>query len=92
VSKTVTSILFSDTVIEKNLTKAENISNHPFLLYYFGGSNGDGTWRKRGFVIMQGISLIKLHSGKVLDVIVKSSYCKQCEYWKDKYNSAKFEL
>jgi len=43
VSKTVASILFSDAAIEKNLmTKAENISNHPFLLYYLGGSNGDG--------------------------------------------------
>jgi len=28
----------------------------------------------------------------ILDVIVKSSYCKQCEYWKNKYNTAEFEL
>lgn len=38
------------------------------------------------------MSLIGLHSGKILDVIVKSSYYKQCEYLKDKYNSAEFEL
>jgi len=29
---------------------------------------------------------------KCCKLIVKSSYCKQCEYWKDKYNSAEFKL
>jgi len=36
-------------------------------------------------------TLIGYYSGKVLDTIVKSSYCKSCESWKHKLNSAEFE-
>lgn len=43
--------------------------------------SGDGTWRKRGFSSLFGlVSLIGWYSGKVIDIAVKSKYCKQCEY------------
>lgn len=42
--------------------------------------SSDGSWRKRGFSSLYGIvSLIGWHTGKVLDVIVKSKFCKMCE-------------
>lgn len=47
--------------------------------------SGDGSWRKRGFSSLYGfVSLIGWHTGKVVDVLVKSKYCKMCEYWKKK--------
>jgi len=54
--------------------------------------SGDGSWQKRGFSSLHGVAtLIGYYSGKVLDTIVKSSYCKSCESWKHKLNSAEFE-
>lgn len=48
------------------MAKVENISEPAGLIV-----SGDGTWRKRGFMSLQGVvSLIGLHSGKVLDVII----------------------
>lgn len=45
--------------------------------------SGDGTWRKRGYSSLQGVTtLIGHYTGKVLDLLVKCAYCKQCEYWK----------
>lgn len=47
--------------------------------------SGDGSWRKRGFSSLFGlVTLIGWYTGKVLDVCVKSKYCKVCEYWKKK--------
>lgn len=38
--------------------------------------SGDGTWKKRGFSSLFGVtSLIGFFTGKVLDIFVKSSYC-----------------
>ncbi|EFN64887.1 hypothetical protein EAG_02546, partial [Camponotus floridanus] len=54
--------------------------------------SGDGSWRKRGFSSLFGItSLIGCHTGKILDVQVKSKYCKQCEYWKNKSETSEYE-
>lgn len=54
--------------------------------------SGDGSWRKRGFSSLFGItSLIGCHTGKILDVQVKSKYCKQCEYWKNKSETCEYE-
>lgn len=54
--------------------------------------SGDGTWKKRGFSSLYGVStLIGYYSGKVLDIFVKSSYCKLCEVWKKKLNSSEYE-
>lgn len=47
--------------------------------------SGDGTWKKRGFKSLFGITtLIGYYSGKVIDLVVRSSYCQSCIYWKDK--------
>lgn len=49
--------------------------------------SGDGSWRKRGFTSLSGIaSIIGHYTGKVIDILVKNSYCKMCEYW-DKRNA-----
>lgn len=45
----------------------------------------DNFWRKRGFSSLFRIAtLIGWHSRKVLDIIVKSKYCKACEFWEKK--------
>jgi len=47
--------------------------------------SGDGSWRKRGFSSLYGfVSLIEWYTGKVVDILVKSKYCKACEFWKRK--------
>lgn len=54
--------------------------------------SGDGSWRKRGFSSLFGlVSLIGWFSKKVLDVSVKSKYCKACEHWKKKEGTAEYE-
>ncbi|KYN50315.1 hypothetical protein ALC62_11488 [Cyphomyrmex costatus] len=53
--------------------------------------SGDGTWKRRGFASLYGVStLIGYYSGKVLDVFVKSSYCKSCESWKKKLTTEEY--
>lgn len=76
----VTETLFSSAAKEeKQLTSLENNIEDTTDVTV----SGDGTWKKRGFASLYGVSsLIGYHSGKVLDVIVKSSYCKLCESWK----------
>lgn len=50
--------------------------------------SGDGLWRKRGFSSLFGfVSLI----GLVVDVLVKSKFCKVCEFWKTEEGTAKYE-
>lgn len=42
--------------------------------------SGDGSWPKRGFSSLLGlVSLIGKYSNKIVDVIVKSSYCQGCK-------------
>lgn len=54
--------------------------------------SGDGSWRKRGFSSLFGIvSLIGWMTGKIVDIVVKSKYCKACEFWKSKEGSAEYE-
>ena len=36
-------------------------------------------------------SVIGYYSGKVLDLVVKSAYCKICESWKHKVNDAEYK-
>lgn len=61
------------------------------------GVPGDGTWQKRGYTSAFGVcSLIGVHSNKVLDVNIKSAYCKTCEVWSkhdgtEEYNEWKNE-
>ncbi|XP_015187981.1 PREDICTED: uncharacterized protein LOC107072503, partial [Polistes dominula] len=54
--------------------------------------SGDGTWKKRGFCSLYGVtSLIGYYSGKIIDIVVKSSYCKQCETWKKKLSTEEYK-
>lgn len=50
--------------------------------------SGDGSWRKRGFSSLFGlVTLIGWFTGKVLDIVVKSKYCKSCEFWEKKFDT-----
>lgn len=54
--------------------------------------SGDGSWHKRGFLSLHGIaSLIGWFTGKVIDVIIKSKYCKACEFWEKKSGTVEYE-
>ncbi|EFN89522.1 hypothetical protein EAI_02755 [Harpegnathos saltator] len=54
--------------------------------------SGDRSWRKRGFSPLYGfISLTGWHIKKVIDIWVKSKYCKSCEHWKKKQGMAEYE-
>lgn len=44
--------------------------------------SGDGSWKKRGFISLYGVmTLIRYYSGKIIDLIVKGSYCQACTIW-----------
>ncbi|CAH2086841.1 unnamed protein product [Euphydryas editha] len=85
---TVAQTLFSSAAQEeKKLTSLENDLQDTTDV----SVSGDGTWKKRGFASLYGVSsLIGHYSGKVLDVFVKS-YCKLCESWKNKLDTAEYE-
>lgn len=54
--------------------------------------SGDGTWQKRGFSSLYGVSsLIGYHTGKVIDICVKSGVCQACAIWERKLTSMEFE-
>ncbi|XP_074111956.1 uncharacterized protein LOC141535751 [Cotesia typhae] len=53
--------------------------------------SGDGTWKKRGFKSMYGVTtLIGYYSGKVIDLVVKSSFCAACARWKNKTDTEEY--
>ncbi|KYN11782.1 hypothetical protein ALC57_16060 [Trachymyrmex cornetzi] len=74
-------ILKSAMADEKIKNKeAGNIENHLTV-------SGDGTWKKRGYSSLFGVStLIGKYSKKVLDSVVKSSFCQECNLWNNKKN------
>lgn len=86
---TIAETLFSTAAKqEKQLTSDENDGEDTTDV----SVSGDGTWKKRGFASLYGVSsLIGNYSGKVLDVLIKCSYCKLCESWKKKLNTAEYE-
>lgn len=54
--------------------------------------SGDGSWSKRGFTSRMGIvSVIGKYTNKVLDVAVKSSFCKACAFWKGQEGTPEYE-
>lgn len=54
--------------------------------------SGDGSWRRRGFSSLFGIfSLISWYTGKIVDIEIKSKFCKACSFWKSKEDTAEFE-
>jgi len=53
--------------------------------------SGDGSWRKRDFFSLYGlVTLIGNCFGKIVDCIVKSKYCKACEYWSKKEETEEY--
>ena len=47
--------------------------------------SGDGTWKKRGHTSRFGVTtLAGKFSKKIIDSIVKSTYCQSCEVWEKK--------
>lgn len=49
--------------------------------------SGDGSWKKRGFASLFGVTtLIGKHSKKVVDTVVKSTMCNSCKYWEANKN------
>lgn len=86
-SKSVFDFLCKKAVDEE---KRENEKNKFPLLNL--KVSGDGSWKKRGFNSLFGVtSLIGNATGKVIDAVVKSSYCKACLNWKDT-NSDEYKL
>ena len=62
-------------VEEKRLSEQKGINNGISV-------SGDGSWRKRGFSSLFGVTTrIGSFSGKIVDIIVKSKYCMSCEFW-----------
>lgn len=74
-------ILLQQAVEEKKNEKREM----PLLNFTI---SGDGSWKKRGFSSLYGVTtLIAYYSGKVIDLIVKESYCQTCIYYKNDKNN-----
>lgn len=54
--------------------------------------SGDGTWKKRGYSSLFGITtLIGKYSSKVVDLVVKSSYCHACKWWQSKSGTEEYD-
>lgn len=69
---------------EKELSESEN--KNDFTV------SGDGTWKKRGYTSLFGVaSMIGYYSGKIIDIVVKSAYCKMCESWEKKLGTNEYE-
>ena len=54
--------------------------------------SGDGFWKKRGYTSMLGVTTLIAHNtGKVIDLVVKSSYCQAFTHQKKTLNDEAFE-
>lgn len=82
-TETVCKIIMKNAAKEEQNQSSKN--NHGFIV------SGDGSWRKRGFSSLFGlVTLIGWCTGKVVDICVKSKYCKSCEFWKKKSDTAEY--
>ncbi|XP_014474846.1 PREDICTED: uncharacterized protein LOC106744513 [Dinoponera quadriceps] len=55
--------------------------------------SGDGSWKRRGFSSLFGIAtLIGKYTHKVLDFVVKSSFCQSCSNWASKKGTNKYDI
>jgi len=62
---------------EKEITEAKENQENAGLTV-----SGDGSWRKRGFNSLYGVTtIIGYYTGKVLDLFISSKTCKTCEQW-----------
>lgn len=80
--------IVTKTAVEEENTKNINKGNPPSELTV----SGDGTWKKRGFSSLFGVTtLIGIYSNKVIDVIIKSSFCKACSTWEKKIGTPEYD-
>ncbi|XP_076673163.1 uncharacterized protein LOC143371637 [Andrena cerasifolii] len=87
-AKTVFDILRRKAVEEEKIKNAEN--GNPMTEITV---SGDGTWKKRGFNSLFGVtSLIGKYSSKIIDIVVKSSYCHGCKVWESKSGTVEYDL
>lgn len=87
-SSAVCELLFRSAVKKEQELTAQNNGDDGNQLTV----SGDGSWKKRGFTSLYGVStIIGWFTGKVLDRQVKSSYCKACEYWSKKIDTNEYE-
>lgn len=55
--------------------------------------SGDGSWKKRGFSSLFGVAtLIGKYTHKVLDFVVKSSFCQSCSNWASKKDTNEYDM
>lgn len=80
---TVCDVLLKNAVKEekKRMCEEENLKENAELFV-----SGDGTWKKRGFTLFGVSSVVGSYSGKILDFVVKSSFCRACEWAKRFWN------
>ncbi|KYN18206.1 hypothetical protein ALC57_09489, partial [Trachymyrmex cornetzi] len=84
-TKIVSDNSMSNAAIEEKRISAEKREKNGITV------SGDGSWRKRGFSFLFGfVSLIGWDTDKIIDVVVKSKYCKACEYWKKKEDTEEY--
>jgi len=84
----VTQSFFSSAIKEEKeaTCKQNNVEDTSELTV-----SGDGTWEKRGFSSLYGVtSLIGYYTGKVIDLCVKSAYCHNCKIWENKLDTAEY--
>lgn len=75
--------------VKEEIEKNQAAGNEPSHLIV----SGDGSWKKRGFTSLFGIaSLIGKFSSKVIDVEVKSAFCKSCADWKSRKGTIEYDL
>lgn len=49
--------------------------------------SGDGSWKTRGYSSLFGVTtLVGKYNKKIVDLSIKSNYCKMCETWGKKLN------
>jgi len=72
-----------ESVISFGVTQEKNMNEEAGKPQIELTVSGDGTWKKRGFSSLFGVStLIGKYSGKVIDAMVMSSFCGGCNLWK----------
>lgn len=74
----------ADEEKSENIARGENPEN---LIV-----SGDGTWKKRGFTSLLGMAmLIGSNTKKIIDLIVKSSFCQSCNLQKGKKGTLQYD-
>lgn len=81
-------LLTKKTVDEEKMQNAEHANPMTDI-----SVSGDGTWKKRGFCSLFGITtLIGKYTSKVVDLVVKSSYCHACKLWESKSGTEEYNI